>query len=501
MKYLLDNATVDKRISLYNAVKTLSEENMNLLVQALQDRTILDDSLEKKDKDEIESQNEKGREELTQRFVSGTVKAPSEAEWAKAAGALVSRKLIGKSNGMDQREARSTVIDWELLQNALAYIKFEAQDQREMEQHAKKQGRSDAGKMRVGGGDLDLGMAMVAKEAFDVAKSGYALISSSDAVYDHNVHDEEYKYDTVIETISDLGNRKKEIEEALGVSSLSDVFSTEFIGGLFDADNLKSIMDRVQQSELIAVLQHAALRSMNLINGVKGLITGVVDLGVESAAMHKLRGASDSFDKQMMLGDKVDIVQASLQDAFGMAKELQTRNVTEKVFGLIDTVLGLASTTMQLAGVPLPIVMLFGSIKDFVFGATKFVVDRIIDLCSEDHVKKLLQTKERTHAYNQKVKAYNSKPGLPKGKKRNILTEGQVQKLLLRQSGLKTESGARAYICRKSANSMIYAYRGDRMSNEHLAAAQLFAGLRLPFKPGGNPPELKEIAAKLRGAK
>ena len=57
------------------------------------------------------------------------------------------------------------------------------------------------------------------------------------------------------------------------------------------------------------------------------------------------------------------------------------------------------------------------------------------------------------------------------------------------------------YICRKNATCMVYAYGSkNRQDPDRLAAAQLFAGLKLPFQPGGKAPAVRDIIIKLRGA-
>lgn len=84
---------------------------------------------------------------------------------------------------------------------------------------------------------------------------------------------------------------------------------------------------------------------------------------------------------------------------------------------------------------------------------------------------------------------------------RDLLTEGQMQRLLLSQSGLKNEKNARDYICRKTATCLVYAYGSkDPKNPERLAAAGLFGSLKVPFKAGGKPPKVGILAAKLRGA-
>ncbi len=48
---------------------------------------------------------------------------------------------------------------------------------------------------------------------------------------------------------------------------------------------------------------------------------------------------------------------------------------------------------------------------------------------------------------------------------------------------------------------MVYAYGSkNRQDPDRLAAAQLFAGLKLPFQPGGKAPAVRDIIIKLRGA-
>ena len=117
---------------------------------------------------------------------------------------------------------------------------------------------------------------------------------------------------------------------------------------------------------------------------------------------------------QMMLEDKLNVIQDAPADSFKMAKALQQCTMTEKVFGLVETMCVLGDTAMQLVGVPLPVVALIKSIRSLVLGSVEFTIDRMIRLCSTDHVQKLLKIKESAHAYNQKVKAYNAQPGLPK---------------------------------------------------------------------------------------
>ena len=67
--------------------------------------------------------------------------------------------------------------------------------------------------------------------------------------------------------------------------------------------------------------------------------------------------------------------------------------------------------------------------------------------------------------------------------------------------GQRADGGAIEYICRKNAVCMVYAYGSkNRQDPDRLAAAQLFAGLKLPFQPGGKAPAVRDIIIKLRGA-
>lgn len=69
------------------------------------------------------------------------------------------------------------------------------------------------------------------------------------------------------------------------------------------------------------------------------------------------------------------------------------------------------------------------------------------------------------------------------------------------QLGQRADGGAIEYICRKNATCMVYAYGSkNRQNPDRLAAAQLFAGLKLPFQPGGKAPAVRDIIIKLRGA-
>ena len=69
------------------------------------------------------------------------------------------------------------------------------------------------------------------------------------------------------------------------------------------------------------------------------------------------------------------------------------------------------------------------------------------------------------------------------------------------QLGQRADGGAIEYISRKNAVCMVYAYGSkNRQNPDHLAAAHLFAGLKLPFQPGGKAPAVRDIIIKLRGA-
>lgn len=217
--------------------------------------------------------------------------------------------------------------------------------------------------------------------------------------------------------------------------------------------------------------------------------------------MHHLRSQSSDYEKSLTLEEKTDIVQESLSSSFKMAKEMQAKDVNGKVFSILESLCSLATSGMSLAGIPAPITTLITKATGLLFTGAKWLVEKIIATVSGSRVDELLQVEKQTHLYNQRVKAYNAQAGVQGLKRRDLLTEGQMKKMLLRQSGLKDEKGALEYICRKNATCMVYAYGSkNRQDPDRLAAAQLFAGLKLPFQPGGKAPAVRDIIIKLRGA-
>lgn len=217
--------------------------------------------------------------------------------------------------------------------------------------------------------------------------------------------------------------------------------------------------------------------------------------------MNRLRTQSDAYEKSLTLEEKTDIVQEALASSFRMAKEVQAKDVNGKVFDILENICSLATSGMSLAGVPAPITTLISKAASLLLSGARFIVNKIIAAASGSRVDELLQVQKRTHLYNQRVKAYNAQVGIQGWKNRAQVSEALMKKMLLRQSGLKDEKGAIEYICRKNAVCMVYAYGSkNRQNPERLAAAQLFAGLKLPFQPGGKAPAVRDIIIKLRGA-
>ncbi|MGI5883633.1 MAG: hypothetical protein ACOX83_01550 [Candidatus Spyradocola sp.] len=217
--------------------------------------------------------------------------------------------------------------------------------------------------------------------------------------------------------------------------------------------------------------------------------------------MHRLRSQSDDYKKALTLEEKLDIVQESLRGGFKMAREVQAKDVNGKVFDILENICALTVQGLSLGGMPAPITSLISEVAGWILSGARWIVNKIISAVAGSRVDEMLQVKERTHLFNQRVKAFNSQPGVQGFKRRDLLTEGQMKKLLLRQSGLRSEQGALDYICRKTASCMIYAYTDkDPKNTDRIAAAQLFAGLKVPFQPGGKPPALKDLVMKLRGA-
>lgn len=492
LKHVLEYAKKESRGSIYNALCAIRGKDFDLLVAALNDRTILDASFETEE-ETPSSQNEEGRSELLKKYILGTVTLGEDA-YRKAAQALNTSRITGKSSvssELDTHEVRRTVVDWKLLEDALAFVQFIARDEKRMHEQRVRDNRGDASEPEVGGlrkGDGKEGMSLSpVMELFSAGNSARGVYSQSSKIHEG----EDMVEDSALQEVRDLVSNTQQVPQVLknGLDDLDGI------------DKLKEVIDQIQDSEVVSALTGSVTTIKSLVSNSISLVQNSVDLGMESARMHQLRSQSADYAKQMTLEEKLTIVQESISEAFKMAKELQGKDVAGKVYDILENICALVTTGLSLAGIPKPITKLINSVAGLVIKGARWITDKIIAITNGSRVDKLLDVKNRTHQYNQRVKAFNARPGVPKALKRDLMTEGQMKKQLIRQSGLHSEKGVLDYICRRTSLSLLYAY-GDASprSTNRMAAKQLFVGLKVPFTPGGQPPALGELMAKLKGA-
>ena len=473
-------------LSYYNAVRALDEDQFNLLIAALNNRKMLD--RDASDEEGLQYQDDEARSKLIEDYIGGSVQTGENAVKEAGVALTTSRALKGPDNrsGFVASEARGGVVDWDLLSEGLLFVQFVAKDEKRMRERSQK----DAREHEVGGFGAGSG------EGFDVMETGSQLVSVGKAGS---------------KGYGMIAPSKKIHEARTGGTPLSPNDVSEQIpklpgavGDVLSQFNNKSLMDfvsSVTESQAFEILKEGGQAVYKLVSATKKLIQSSVGLGMESAAMHHLRSQSSDYEKRLTLEEKTDIVQESLSSSFKMAKEMQAKDVNGKVFGILESLCSLATSGMSLAGIPAPITTLITKATGLLFTGAKWLVEKIIATVSGSRVDELLQVEKQTHLYNQRVKAYNAQAGVQGQKRRDLLTEGQMKRMLLRQSGLRDEKGALEYICRKNATCMVYAYNSkDRQNPDRLAAAQLFAGLKLPFQPGGKAPAVRDIIIKLRGA-
>ena len=324
-------------------------------------------------------------------------------------------------------------------------------------------------------------------ELFSAGNSARGVYSQSSKIHEG----EDMVEDSALQEVRDLVSNTQQVPQVLknGLDDLDGI------------DKLKEVIDQIQDSEVVSALTGSVSTIKSLVSNSISLVQNSVDLGMESVRMHQLRSQSADYAKQMTLEEKLTIVQESISEAFKMAKELQGKDVAGKVYDILENICALVTTGLSLAGIPKPITKLINSVAGLVIKGARWITDKIIAITNGSRVDKLLDVKNRTHQYNQRVKAFNARPGVPKALKRDLMTEGQMKKQLIRQSGLHSEKGVLDYICRRTSLSLLYAY-GDASprSTNRMAAKQLFVGLKVPFTPGGQPPALGELMAKLKGA-
>lgn len=473
-------------LSYYNAVRALDEDQFNLLIAALNNRKMLD--RDASDEEGLQYQDDEARSKLIEDYIGGGVQTGENAVKEAGVALTTSRALKGPDNrsGFVASEARGGVVDWDLLSEGLLFVQFVAKDEKRMRERSQKDARTH----EVGGFGAGSG------EGFDVMETGSQLVSVGSTGY---------------KGYGMIDPSKKIHEARTGGTPLSPNDVREQIpqlpsaaGDVLSQFNNKSLMDfvsSVTESQAFEILKEGGQAVYKLVSATKKLIQSSVGLGMESAAMHHLRSQSSDYEKRLTLEEKTDIVQESLSSSFKMAKEMQAKDVNGKVFGILESLCSLATSGMSLAGIPAPITTLITKATGLLFTGAKWLVEKIIATVSGSRVDELLQVEKQTHLYNQRVKAYNAQAGVQGWKRRDLLTEGQMKRMLLRQSGLRDEKGALEYICRKNATCMVYAYGSkNRQDPDRLAAAQLFAGLKLPFQPGGKAPAVRDIIIKLRGA-
>lgn len=325
-------------------------------------------------------------------------------------------------------------------------------------------------------------------EGIDVVETGKSLYSAGSNAYGL------YSPSKAIDQARNGGEALEKDDLLDHIKQTPDALLKEFKN-----EDLMAFIKTFTDTEAFSILKESGLAVKGVLSDTKALIQNSIGLARESAAMNRLRTQSDAYEKSLTLEEKTNIVQEALASSFRMAKEVQAKDVNGKVF--LENICSLATSGMSLAGIPAPITTLITKATGLLFTGAKWLVEKIIATVSGSRVDELLQVEKQTHLYNQRVKAYNAQAGVQGQKRRDLLTEGQMKKMLLRQSGLKDEKGALEYICRKNAVCMVYAYGSkNRQNPERLAAAQLFAGLKLPFQPGGKAPAVRDIIIKLRGA-
>ena len=421
-----------------------------------------------------------------EQYASGNSATATPEDYQKATVALTTtRALAGPDNrsGFEAHEDREGAVDWDLLGEALLFVQFVAQDEKRMREHSQAEGREhEVGAFGAGNGE-GLDVVETGKSLYSAGSNAYGLYSPSKAIHQARNGGEALEKDDLLDHI-------KQTPDA------ADALLKEFKN-----EDLMTFIKTITDTEAFSILKESGLAVKSVLSDTKALIQNSIGLARESAAMNRLRTQSDAYEKSLTLEEKTNIVQEALASSFRMAKEVQAKDVNGKVFDILENICSLATSGMSLAGIPAPITTLINKATGLLFTGAKWLVEKIIATVSGSRVDELLQVEKQTHLYNQRVKAYNEQPGVQGQKRRDLLTEGQMKRMLLRQSGLRDEKGALEYICRKNATCMVYAYGSkNRQDPDRLAAAQLFAGLKLPFQPGGKAPAVRDIIIKLRGA-
>ena len=259
----------------------------------------------------------------------------------------------------------------------------------------------------------------------------------------------------------------------------------------------------VTESQAFEILKEGGQAVYKLVSATKKLIQSSVGLGMESAAMHHLRSQSSDYEKRLTLEEKTDIVQESLSSSFKMAKEMQAKDVNGKVFDILESLCSLATSGMSLAGIPAPITTLITKATGLLFTGAKWLVEKIIATVSGSRVDELLQVEKADPPLpTQRVKAYNAQAGVQGQKRRDLLTEGQMKKMLLRP--VPACGTKRARWSTSAEERRLHGLRLRQQNRQDPDPAwprrSSLPDLKLPFQPGGKAPAVRDIIIKLRGA-
>lgn len=85
-----------------------------------------------------------------------------------------------------------------------------------------------------------------------------------------------------------------------------------------------------------------------------------------------------------------------------------------KVYDILENICALVTTGLSLAGIPKPITKLINSVAGLVIKGARWITDKIIAITNGSRVDKLLDVKNRTHQYNQRVRPSTPGPACPK---------------------------------------------------------------------------------------
>ncbi|MGI5883634.1 MAG: hypothetical protein ACOX83_01555 [Candidatus Spyradocola sp.] len=268
--YVGYHARQNERMSVYNAIKKLDEKDFTLLIAALGKRKVLDQSYE--EGASFESQDEEGRTELLNQYVAGTLSLGDRAYKDATVALTTTRALSGEDNRSRyvQHEVRSTVVDWNLLEEGLAFVQFIAHDEVRMQERREKDQRTDEGgpgTFRTGEEEGEGGPLDTAMEAKGYLQSGYKIYKQSKKIATHTGMER----DNVKELVEKLPTSSGEVKKLLGELKVdSDIFSVS---------GIKDFISQVTASEAYNILKNGGGAVISLVKETKKTIENVVQLG------------------------------------------------------------------------------------------------------------------------------------------------------------------------------------------------------------------------------